>query len=59
MMDNIKEKTNNKDDNDPSKWSKSKKKRMRAKFSKLAKRQGKPSGEKDIKNCLDIHVLII
>jgi len=42
---NIKEKTNSKDDNDPSKWSKSKKKRMRAKFSKMAKRQGKSSGE--------------
>ena len=42
---NIKEKTNNKEDNDPSKWSKSKKKRMRAKFSKMAKRQGKPPGE--------------
>jgi len=38
---NIRENTNNKDDNDPSKWSKSKKKRMRAKFSKMAKRQGK------------------
>ena len=51
MMDDIKEKTNNKDDNDPSKWSKSKKKRMRAKFSKMAKRQGKSSGEQvDTKN---------
>ena len=47
---NIKDKANSKDDDNPSKWSSSKKKRMRAKFSKLAKRQGKSSGEKDTKN---------
>ena len=45
-MADIKEKTNSKDDNDPSKWSKSKKKRMRAKFSKMAKRQGKSATQK-------------